>query len=28
MLGSLDPLDFLEEWQAPHDLYETKYGDE
>ena len=20
--------DFLEEWQAPHDLYETKYDDE
>ena len=28
MLGSLDPIDFMEEWQAPHDLYETKYGDE
>lgn len=28
MLGSLDPLDFLEEWQAPQDLYVSKYDDE
>lgn len=28
MLGPLDPLEFLEAWQAPHDLYASKYSDE
>ncbi len=28
MLGSLDPLDFLETWHAPHEIYVPKYSDE